>query len=202
MAKKNLYFRGRCLDDSREFLHAEILVFPANPCASCYEGISFTWQADADKDSWYAFHVSIEAGSLYKLNEKVKLARRVMGRTRWDTQPGDVLDRLGRIATEVTYDCRLSQHVPLSEVLPASFLAWRDDYRRMSKGSCTVGCIAESEDRARIQLLLNLAKAPHYQEYMMEWLQAGQPIVCLDDKRPDTTSARERLSLNREETQL
>jgi len=83
-------------------------------------------------------------------------------------------------------------------VLPASLLAWRDDYMRMGRSSCAVGCLAETEGEAQLNILVELA-TPHYQEYLAAWLDAGRPVMVLDDKRPDTTPARERLLLDTSE---
>ena len=197
MAKKSLYFKGYISNSSgRDFLHAEIVIWPESAYGSCYDsGITLTWQADASGSdrSWYGFHITLEAHSLDSLNEKVRLARKVLDKEmRWDATPGQVLDRLETIATEVVHDPRLMQHIPLCEVLPTTSLSWRDDYRKMSKSSCTVGCVAETESEAKLKLLVELA-TPHYQEYLRAWLDAGQPVTLLSDKRPDTTPARERL---------
>ena len=203
MAKNNLYFKGYVHDSSaRDFLHAEIVVWPASAYGSCYDsGITLTWQGDANGSDrqWYGFHITLEAHSLDLLNEKVKLARRVLDKEmRWDASVEQVLDRLETIATEVVHDPRLMQHVPLTEVLPATMLSWRDDFRKMGKSSCTVGCVAETESEAKLKILVELAK-PHHQEYLREWLDAGQPVTVLDDKRPDVTPARERLALPQDE---
>ena len=203
MAKKGLYFKGYVHDGSlRDFLHAEIIIWPESAYGSCYDsGITLTWQGDASGSdrSWYGFHITLEAHSVTDLNGKVKLARRVLDKEiRWDASPDQVLDRLETIAIEVVHDPRLMQHVPLCEVLPVTSLSWRDDFRKMGRSSCTVGCVAETESEAKLKLLVALA-TPHYQEYLREWLDAGQPVMLLCDKRPDTMPARERLALPQDE---
>jgi len=202
MVKKGLYFKGYVQDGSaRDILHAEIVIWPASAYGSCYDsGITLAWQADASGSdrSWYGFHITLEAHSLDSLNEKVRLARKVLDKEmRWDATVEQVLDRLERIATAVTHDPRRMQHIPLCEVLPATSLSWRDDYRKMGRSSCAVGCVAETEGEAKLKLLVELA-TPHYQKYLREWLDAGQPVKLLDDKRPDTTPARERLALSQD----
>jgi hypothetical protein len=198
MAKKNLYFCGFKKSDS-SYLHAEICVFANNPHGSCWDGVRFTWQANRDGEhkNWYGFRVEMEARLLNHLNQQIHIARRIMTEnTNWETPPDVILDRLEKIATEVVYDSRLSQYIPLSEIMPASVLAWRDNWQAMGKASCTVGCLAETREEAQDLILLELAKDKHYHEYMIDWLKAERPVLCLDDKQPDTQTARERLTLN------
>jgi len=198
MTKKNLLFTGTIQRDrGSEYTHAEIRVFPNMDRPDSRDWIEFTWQGDNERDKWYAFRVNIEAHSVDELNAKIRMARKVMGDgTEFFTTPDAILDRLEKIATETVYDARVSEFVSLTEIMPESVKAWRDDYYTMGNSSCKVGCLAKTKEEAQDLILLELARSSHYHEYLQQWLNKGRPVRMLDDRMPDTRPTREKLALS------
>ena len=100
---------------------------------------------------------------------------------------------------QIVYDQRVSYYLPIKEVLPPTYKAWRDDYHKCGFGSgCTVGCVAEDEDEARRLLTKEFVErdGAHYKTRFETWLEHGRPCLELwDYKPPEIYSVEQALSL-------
>ena len=85
----------------------------------------------------------------------------------------------------VIYDTRLSERVPVSEVLPAEVSSWIDGYSQMGNPHCRYSSLAVSEAEAMIDILTQ-ASMKQDTEYIKQFIDAGQPVFIPQyDKAPN-----------------
>ena len=179
-----------CSDPSYAKLYLDLYSLPGR--GGDYD-VQLDWQAntrpDPERDRhWYAFTYEIRAARLEFAERALRTLRRLQGRgekaLRFHSHldPVDVLARLRALrAVEVVYDPRVSELVPLDQLLPPDVHDWRDDYRAMGRPHCTTGCLARTEREAHAGIAAELAQNERYQEYLIAWLQAGRPVIDISD---------------------
>ncbi len=198
MAK--LAFHSRIQED-HPYSHLEIRVLYSTNHRHQDDEVTFTWQSDPENRDWYGFTINLEAHTLESFERKVRMVRSALRGLElgFNTLPEIVLERLEATATEVVYDPRVTSFVKLDEVLPEEYSAWRDDWRSAGYCGATVGCMACNEENARVKLTQEFGKLlPSYEAKFLKWVEAGKPVRKLNDRCPDTRTAREKLEHFRE----
>jgi len=166
-----------------------------------------TWQRSVNGENpldWYGLHIQVDTNSLENASHVLGILKRVCGKTLdlgWGSTPQQVMDRLTAIgAIECARDPRLSEWVPIQDLAPADFKAWRDV--TPGKNGCIVGCLARDEHDAKILILQEFARliAKHtYSSYaadLAEWLEGGRKVRMLDGwgwGPPDYTRLQDRI---------
>jgi len=152
--------------------------------------LSYRWQCDNESTYWYGLRMSVESDRSYAPWEDIerawKLAKKVS-----EIDYLKIIDKLVSIGIERrVYDCRLSEYIKPSEVMPENFHIYRND---QSIDHCWhVKVLARDEDEARSKMMSEWAKGIQ-EGYSREnkatefahWIQNGKPVVTQWEKFPD-----------------
>jgi len=202
MAKRNSQFvyRHNVYSSAGGYLHLTIEVLRKDRC-SADSLVTMTWQSNREGgqwEPWYAFKLNLEANHPDQLAERSRLARRILKDCNWDTSPADIVERLHQMGIkQAVYDLRVGEFVYASEILPPEVRSWRDDWRALGRSSCTVGCLAVTEDEAKAKIAQKLAANPRYDKLLVEFIQAGRPVYLTDDRAPEFVPVSDVLDPNR-----
>ena len=144
----------------------------------------FGWQADRNTDYWYGFHVELRCETGDHLQRACRIAQRVM-RDLHSPHPEVVFERLQRMhARHSVYDTRVSQYVPVGEVLPPDIRRWVDDYQTLCHNSCNASVLAVSRDEAQQEIAKQLCDRD--EALLREFLDAGRPVmIAYGDTPPE-----------------
>jgi hypothetical protein len=188
------YTAARYSDVGSPYEHFEIQVFYQNFLFTSETTVAITWQTDQNSSRWYGCNIQLNSSDSEMLEKSYKLAQRVI-RGLEGRDPEHVLDRLETLkATEVVYDSRVSEFVPLAKVAGPEKKRWMDHWQRMGRSHCHIAVVAETEDEAR-KLILKEAAERNETRFISQFIDAGQPVFTNGDCQPDTTPARERVQI-------
>lgn len=177
------------IDRSGGYNVLHINLYADRELSSPHRAASIRFQATATAPAdWYGSMIKIEADSFRELEEHNRLLARLFRPSKTMMADfnlnGNVLETLQlllRKADECVYDCRVSKLVPLRDVLPPDFAAYRDDWNAYGSSSdgCCVGCVARDDDEARRILTKEFADLTYRKERFDQWLSAGRPVKRL-----------------------
>lgn len=186
----------------REFEHISIKIWDGNGSGLFDRPIHIEWQATVDKEEhgWYAPHFELGAQRPADLKEQMSMLRRLLrGMADYDKPtPTAVVAKLRRMqATEVVYDPRLHERVAIDEVPDPRLKRWMNNWYLMNETSCTVSCLAETEEEAK--RLIAAEYATHgYNDKLIKFLNHGSPVCCssgyLREDAPDARPAEEKIA--------
>lgn len=156
----------------------------------------FTWQADWQTDYWYGFHVELRCETGEHLQRACRIAQRVM-RDLHSPRPEAVVERLAEMRAKLSvYDSRVSQCVPVGEVLPPRIRRWVDDYQALCHPHCHASVLASSAEEARTEIAKQLLDQSDGEALLREFLDAGRPVmIAYGDTPPEVPDLDEMLRL-------
>ena len=207
MKKPKFFFTVRRKDSSRQYAHLIVSVYPM-PTSEYHTGLEkvfeLRWQSDVDQTpaSWYAPHFEIDTDDPPQV---MPLATRLIGKhpLHWDAAKW-VKDFEAAGFERRIYDGRLSQYLPVSEVVGPEYRRWIND-RSRANGETLVSCLARDEEEAMQLLTGKFAdhiSTPHRHytsldcatQAMAAWLAADRPVTyCSHEHPPDITPMAELL---------
>lgn len=177
---------------SRNYCHLRLCLY-ADYTTFSPRAVELQYQSDCDTEwSYYGGHLSIErAEGINEIETLARLLKRVFkpsaSRSSFHfngNTEGALLALIDSKIPQIAYDSRESRYLPITEIKPPTFHAWRDDYRRCAYTSCHVGCLAETEDEARRLLTIKFAEYRTDSAALNTWLKADRPAMRLDAKPP------------------
>lgn len=155
-------------------------------------GVRLTWQADSDKNYWYAMKFVIEVSSKKQWTQAQRIVTTI--RRKWPTwdmlyspSPQDVLAQLERSSyfAEAAYDNRQHDVVPLGAETAPNLSRWVDDCRTYDNGtnwqSCLVDCFTETKEEAQAAITVALAAKDKHNGALVKFIQAGKPVWRTDE---------------------
>jgi hypothetical protein len=137
---------------------------------------------------WYGCDIRVEGRSLSDIQESAAAVRSALG-SQEPWQMPDVATILLRLArkkatfTEVLYDARLHQYVPIDELQPEGYEAWLDDAKAMGRSYPTTSVLARHQDEAQRKMVIALAEGG-YDAVLEEFVKAGKPVYRSYEKAP------------------
>lgn len=189
MARYKMFYSGYVRQEGK-YSHFGIRIFRQSPYGGKDEMATLEWQGEASNCHWYAGRIEpycINAPEqLYTLGSILTTLLGDQETTVYGI-PEFVLQRMQEKGwTEVVYDPRFSENMPLDSLLPSSFHSWGDSE------NC-VSVVAETEEEARA-LIHKKMDSYGYKESKETWIAAGEKVVIkLTGTRIDKTRVQEML---------
>jgi hypothetical protein len=190
MPRYKMFYSAFVRQYSEEYWNFGIRIFKQNPYGGKDELATMEWQGDPSNCHWYAGRV--EPRRIYAPEQLYTLGSiltTLLGdqETGIYSVPEFVLQRMQEKGwTEVVYDPRFSENMPLDSLLPSSFYSWGDTENAVS-------VVAETEEAARA-LIHKKMDEYGYKESKEKWIAAGEQVKLLHTgTRIDKTTAQEML---------
>lgn len=193
-----IYYRSS-LDISRDYVLLYLTVYLSESSDTDFDKgtLKFKFQANmsedkANLDNWYGGSLEIECRHYDSIGKLASLAKRLLDKDKYGMALADVLASLEAKGSEVTYDGRLSQNVPLAEVLPVEYKRYLD-----KPSYPKYGCLARSEEEAEGKMIEKAVENKDF-DYVTSFVQGGKQVYLSNGINgrglPETEDIRTRIS--------